>query len=329
MVHSLASLVTSVSVQHPSEANFNSYRGYLWCAEKIVGRRGCAASTTRYAIGGVVTPFPGSLSVVKNKLLHKIPAPQTPMPQYPIESVDNALKVLLVLGEQPQLRMSDVSEFLGVASSTAHRLLAMLQYRGFVVQDKDTRMYGPGTSLTGVAYAILQRFDFRRALRPYLERLHQDLQETVHLVMLEGSTVRFIDAIESPRAVRVGSRLGRSMPASSSSSGKAMLAQLSTQELHALYPEQELQVLTERSLRTRDELERNLKLVRRRGYSVSVEESEKEVTALSAAFPLSSSHPPLVFNAAIPSSRVSNAAKHTIGLKLRAMVDQAAERLHD
>lgn len=265
---------------------------------------------------------------MKKVVLEHSPAPHTAKPQYPIESVDNALRILLLLGEHPQLRMSEVSAFLGVASSTAHRLLAMLQYRGFVTQDNDTRVYGPGTALTGVAYSILQRFDFRRVLRPHLERLNQDLQETVHLVMLDGATVRFIDAIESPRAVKVGSRLGRSMPASSSSSGRAMLAQLPMAELYALYPDQELQPPTERSPRTRADLESALKQIRKKGYSISVEETEKEVTAVSAAFPPSSSHPPLVFNAAIPSSRVSTSAKHAIGLKLRAAVDQAAHRLH-
>jgi DNA-binding IclR family transcriptional regulator len=273
-------------------------------------------------------PIRRSLSAVKKLVLERFATPHSAKPQYPIESVDNALKILLLLGEHPQVRMSEVSEFLGVASSTAHRLLAMLQYRGFVTQDNDTRVYGPGTALTGVAYSILQRFDFRRALRPHLERLNHDLQETVHLVMLDGATVRFIDAIESPRAVKVGSRLGRSMPASSSSSGRAMLAQMPKSEFDALYPDQELQTITERGPRTRTDLEKILKQVRRKGYSVSVEETEKEVTALSAAFPPSSSHPPLVFNAAIPSSRVSTSVKHAIGLKLRAAVDQAAQRLH-
>lgn len=269
-----------------------------------------------------------SISGVKKNSLSLFAAPRTPVPQYPIESVDNALKVLLLLGERSELRITDVSEFLGVATSTAHRLLAMLQYRGFVVQDPHTKTYGPGTALTGVAFAILQRFDFRRVLRPYLERLNAELQETVHLALLDGVTVRFIDAIESPRAVRVASRLGRSMPATSSSSGKAMLAQLPTQQLRQLYPKQRLDALTEHSIRTRDALEKELERVRRRGYAVSVEESEYGVTALAAAFPRRDSHPPLVFNASLPSSRVSAATRQAVGAKLRAMVDEAAEELH-
>ena len=54
-----------------------------------------------------------------------MPAPGEPRaPQYPIESVDNALKLLLLLGERPEIRLTDASQYLGVASSTAHRLLA-------------------------------------------------------------------------------------------------------------------------------------------------------------------------------------------------------------
>src|ERR1700742_3287633 len=126
------------------------------------------------------------------------PVAGPPVPQYPIESVDNALKVLLLLGERDELRLTEVSEYLGVASSTAHRLLAMLQYRGFVRQNPRTRGYLPGASLTGVAFSILRRYDFRGALRPQLEALNTALRETVHLGLLDGATVRFVDSIESP-----------------------------------------------------------------------------------------------------------------------------------
>lgn len=255
------------------------------------------------------------------------PAPGRP-PQYPIESVDNALKLLLLLGERPQLRLTEVSEYLGVASSTAHRLLAMLTYRGFVRQDERTRAYQPGTALTGVAYAILQRFDFRAVLRPRLERLNHDLRETVHLGLLDGSVVRFIDAVESPRAVRVASRLGRSMPASSTSTGKAMLAELPPAELRSLYPGEALEALTEHSIRTRSQLEEQLLSVRERGYAVSSEESEEGVSSVAVAFPASRSPLRIAFNASVPSSRMTPTEERAIAAALRVGVDEAADLLH-
>jgi len=255
------------------------------------------------------------------------PAGPSRVPQYPIESVDNALKVLLLLGERSELRLTDVSEYLGVASSTAHRVLAMLQYRGFVRQNERTKLYGPGTALTGVAFAILQRFDFRTTLRPFLERLHTEFGETVHLGMLDGSMVRFIDAIESPRVVRVTSRLGMSLPASSTSMGKALLAQMTPAERLSLYPNGELEGLTEHSVRLRSELEAQIETVRRRGYAINRQESELEVATVAVAFPPRVAPARLAVNVAAPINRMSVAKQRMIGATVRAVVDEAAELL--
>ena len=243
-------------------------------------------------------------------------------PQYPIESVDNALRVLLLLGEKPKLRLTDVSQYLGVASSTAHRLLAMLQYRGFVRQDAATRGYVPGPTLDNLAFGLLRRLDVRTRARPVLERLVADLQETVHLGRLEGASVHFIDSIESPRAVRVGSRLGRSMPAHCTSNGKAMLATLSDPELAALYPDEELPQLTPESLGTRTALLADLARVRERGYATSQEESEDGVSSVGVALQTPRS-PRLALTVSAPVGRMSEATRAVV----RERLTEAAEEL--
>lgn len=80
----------------------------------------------------------------KKKRAAEAPAGDSLAPQYPIESVDNALKLLLLLGEQPQIRLSEATRYLGVASSTAHRLLAMLTYRGSFGKIRCPRRICPG-----------------------------------------------------------------------------------------------------------------------------------------------------------------------------------------
>ncbi|MEV6902786.1 IclR family transcriptional regulator [Amycolatopsis sp. NPDC051372] len=249
-------------------------------------------------------------------------------PQYPIESVDNALKLLLLFGERSEVRLAEVSEYLGVASSTAHRLMAMLLYRGFVRQNPATKAYEPGTALTGVAFSILERFDFRQVLRPYLERLNAELRETVHLGVLDGTSVRFVDAIESPQAVRVGSRLGSSLPASSTSSGKAMLAGLSTDQLRVLYPDERISGLTDRSIRTRGDLEAELGRVRERGYATSAEESEAGVSSVAVAFPVTVGAGRISFNVAVPASRMPESQQLVVAKALQAIVREATPLLH-
>lgn len=250
------------------------------------------------------------------------PAP----PQYPIESVDNALRLLLLFAEQPRIRLTDASAYLGVASSTAHRLLAMLQYRGFVRQDVTSRAYEPGSALSTIAFSTMRRLDLRARARPVLERLNAELGETVHLGRLEGRQVHFLDAIESSRAVRVGSRLGRSMSAHATSTGKAMLSRLTPQELRSLYPREELERLTERTLATRTELERDLELTCRRGYAVSRQESEEGVISLSvpAASP-SGVH--YALTASVPDQRMSPTAQDQIVAALTAAARELAELL--
>src|SRR2546430_14062001 len=68
-------------------------------------------------------------------------------PPYPLQSVDHALQLLQILRDNGSLRVSEAAQELGTARSTAHRLLAMLVYRDFAVQD-EARNYLPGPALS-------------------------------------------------------------------------------------------------------------------------------------------------------------------------------------
>jgi IclR family acetate operon transcriptional repressor len=222
-------------------------------------------------------------------------------PQYPIESVDNALRVLMLLVDHSEVRLKDVTQYLGVASSTAHRLMAMLQYRGLIRQDPKTKAYQSGPSLDLLAFSVLRRLDVRVRARPVLEKLNADLQETVHLGRLEGTQVDFVDSIESPQALRVSNRLGVAMPAHCTSTGKALLAALSDDEFDALYPEPVLAQITKRSISSRETLKAQLATVRRRGYATSEQEGEEGVVSIAVALHGGS----FALNASVPASRMN------------------------
>lgn len=254
-------------------------------------------------------------------------APEATPPQYPIESVDNALRLLLLLGEQTEIRLTEASQYLGVASSTAHRLLAMLQYRGFIRQDPASKAYRPGPALTGVAFAIFARLDIPQTAAPILRTLSEELRETVHIGALDGRTVRFIAALESPSAVRVASRLGKVMPAHCTSTGKAMLAELSLDELHQLYPTEELEQVTPQSISTRTELEAQLEEVRRNGYAVNREESEEGVASVAVSVPTNAPGMRLAMNVSAPKHRLRPAQVRSIGRALTDAADQLAAAL--
>jgi DNA-binding IclR family transcriptional regulator len=202
------------------------------------------------------------------------------LPPYHITSVDHALQLLLLLKTRPSIRVAEAADELSVARSTAHRLLAMLVYRGFVAQDKATRAYLPGPALIEVGMGALTGLDIRRKARPFLDQLVMETGETASLQILQGSDVRFVDSVESPNAVRVASRAGVTLPAHASSGGKMLLAALSDDTIMRLYPSEALPSVTNATTTSRSVLMEELEAARGKGYSINHGESEPGLVAV-------------------------------------------------
>ncbi|WP_052745710.1 IclR family transcriptional regulator [Allosalinactinospora lopnorensis] len=218
--------------------------------------------------------------------------------------MDNALRLLELVGERHALRVSDAATLLGVAPSTAHRLLNSLRKRGFVLQDKPNGAYRPGPVLNEIGLAAIGRIDIRRAARPVLEELREQTQETVSLSLLEGRNVRFVDCVESPRSVRVGDRTGVVLPAHCTAAGKAILAALPGPELARRFADRELTARTNASLSTWEELEAELGDIRRAGYAFNIEEGEIGISAVSTALRDLTEAPLASVAVVVPASRM-------------------------
>lgn len=219
-------------------------------------------------------------------------------PAYALASVDHALLLLLALRRDGAVRVSDAARELGVARSTAHRLLRMLVFRGFAAQRPD-RAYGPGPALLGAA-PDPDRLLLRTRLRPALEEVHRALDETVHLMVREGTEVLFVDSVEARRPLRVGSRAGVPLPAEATSGGRALLAALPVAAVRALYgdrPDVDL-----------PRLERLLARTRRRGYGLNVDGTEAGISAVGVCVPGGPGGPVAAITHSAPTMRFRRAA---------------------
>lgn len=206
-----------------------------------------------------------------------------PVPPYVVQSADNALQLLRALVERRSLRVTDAAELLGVVPSTAHRLLGTLCYRGFAVHEKRGGDYAPGPAVAAITVRRGDTVDLRALCRAELERLREETQETVSLVVLEEARVHFVDSIDGPQSVRVTSRLGISLPAHCTSGGKALLALLSREELHQRYPTSRLVGRSAQSIGTRKRLEAELEEVRARGYATNFDEGDAGIGGVGTA----------------------------------------------
>jgi IclR family transcriptional regulator, acetate operon repressor len=249
-------------------------------------------------------------------------------PQYPIESVGNALKLLMMFRTKPFVRLADARDELGVAHSTAHRLMSMLVHYDFVRQDPMSKAYVAGPALVDIGLSVVRAWDIRATARDLLERLRDEMHETAHLAMLDGANVRFLDAAESNFALRVASRTGNTLPAYATSIGKAMLAQLSADELRALYPKERLpEQPTKKTLTSRTKLEAELAKVRERGYAINASESADGVSSVGVAVvhPVRGTIGGL--SLAAPVSRMSQPQVRAAAAKLQEAAAELSQRL--
>jgi IclR family transcriptional regulator, acetate operon repressor len=217
-------------------------------------------------------------------------------PPYAIASVDSALLLATLLQQEGPMRVSDAAARLGVSVSTAHRILGMLVYRDFAEQLPDRR-YGPGPLMQGRALPPEPGARLRETAMPHLHRLVDRLGETVHLMVLTGSDVRFLATVECGQVLRVGDRTGRTLKASQASGGRAVLAGLPREELDAALADMDADVV--------EALRRELRAVRRRGFAINDQQTERGLTAVGVAVPPAGGVSGAALSVAVPTVRYS------------------------
>ena len=258
-------------------------------------------------------PEPGQNSSVQNPVA------------YPIDSVDNALRLILLLRERTRIGVTEAARCLGVAPSTAHRLLAMLRHHGFATQDSD-RAYRPGPVFGELGITGRPGPSLRVLVRPRLEQLSRQLNETVHLVVRQGTMIKFVDGVEAPQALRVGSRVGMSLLAHATAGGKVLLAELSPAQLRALYP-RGLPKGYGPAVTDLAQLQRQLAAARRLGYAVNQEESERGIVGVGVCLRDLRGRVRGALAAAMPATRCPKERIPEIANALRTCAEQLAAEI--
>lgn len=222
-------------------------------------------------------------------------------PAYSIDSVDHALRLAVMLQQEGPLRVSEAAERLGVARSTAHRLLAMLVYRDYAEQDADRR-YVAGPVLRS-APAQEPVASLRQVALPHLQALVERCGETVNLMIMVGDQVRFAATVECAKVLRVGDREGKMLPAHLASGGLAMLAHQPEEEITRRYGDLGIEAGCAPLDLAR--LLRNLRRVRRQGFAVNDQQTEHGVTAIGRVVQGADAVPVAAVSIAMPTARYS------------------------
>lgn len=146
---------------------------------------------------------------------------------YMIQSVSHALDVLEELCKaNGEVGVTELSKRLKLHKNNVFRLLATLELRGYVDQNKETEDYRLGVKALQMGQSYLSQSTLVGRGTPILRALSESIGETVSLVTLQGGNVQFPISVESKRPVKVAPRVAVSYPAKLNAAGRLLTAQL-------------------------------------------------------------------------------------------------------
>ena len=202
--------------------------------------------------------------------------PRTTSGKYVVEAVAKAFEVLESFNGSEELTLNEISRRVRLNKSRTFRLLYTMAERGYVERSEDGSRYRLGIRLFERAANV--RREVKEVARDAMLELNQKFNEAVNLGVIEESHIVYMDIVESSRPFRTAATVGCRMPTHLTSLGKAMLAFFSpddpnapTNKILAALPPQQAQAL-----------QRELELVRRRGYAVDDEDNEPGVGCIGA-----------------------------------------------
>ena len=199
-----------------------------------------------------------------------------------LSSVTSALRVLKVFSDgESELGISGIAQRLQLAKSTVHRLAVTLASEGFLEQNAQNGRYRLGLSLFSLGALVRQRMDVSNQAHSLLAALRDKTQETVHLAILNETSIIYLHNLESAQAIGTRSYIGTRKPAFCTSEGRVLLA-FNPPEMVAAVLREELVQRTPKTITNPKMLRQLLEEVRQSGYAIDDEESEDGMRSVAA-----------------------------------------------
>lgn len=179
-----------------------------------------------------------------------------------------------------ELSVAELSRKVNMPKSTTYRLLKTLSQGGFTEYVRNTRKFHIGTALYTLGSLYLSTTDVLKAANPVIQTINELTSEAVNIAILEGQYITIIQKVEAKHDLRWNTHIGYSTPAYASAIGKALLSELTDEEIDALFTEEKLKPVTESTIVSKTELRRQLKTIRRTGFGFQKKESVEGIEAV-------------------------------------------------
>jgi IclR family transcriptional regulator, KDG regulon repressor len=199
-----------------------------------------------------------------------------------VRSVQKAVRVLGLLSEKPGLTISQISQTLSLPKSSTHDILVTLEAEDIIYKETTTAGYHLGMRLFELGNRALGDLEIRKISTQFLQNLNAELDETVHLTVVDNDEVLYIECFESTKRLRTYSVIGVRAPLHNTAVGKAIMAFLPDEEIDRIVADKGLEKSTEQTITDPQELKKELAATVRRGYSIDNSEHEDGIRCVGA-----------------------------------------------
>lgn len=242
---------------------------------------------------------------------------------YSIRAVQRVCDLLdLLQGDDGGTSLARAASVSGLPKSSVFRYLSTLEARHYVQRD-DNGDYRIGLALLPMRARQVDRMT--RRVRPILARVQEEFDETVSLGMLDGSTVVYLDVLESHQPMRLASRVGAREPLHAGAMGKVLAARLDLGQVKSIVQTQGMPRLTPHTIVTLKDYVEHLDIVRDEGFAL--DESESQLGGRAVAVAIDDVQLPLAVSLCGPEARVQVDTVPDIVECLQDAADQIADEL--
>ncbi|MEP0520743.1 MAG: IclR family transcriptional regulator [Hyphomicrobiales bacterium] len=198
-------------------------------------------------------------------------------------TLGKALDVVTAIANSKQpLRFTDLLNQVDQPRGTLHRNISNLLEEGLIAMNPETHIYSLGPRLLQLASQAWSDNDLRGIAQPHMRALNEMARETVHLAVLQGDQVVYLDKFEAHQSLRMHSQIGRSAPVYCTGVGKAILSGLSDDAFEDLAKSLNFKSFTQRTITNVDDLRKDRAASIARGYAIDAEEHEAGIRCAAA-----------------------------------------------
>lgn len=198
-----------------------------------------------------------------------------------IQSIERAFAVLEMFQDHKtgEISLKELSDHLQINKSTMFGIVNTLLNLGYLKQNEYTQQYSLGYRFLSFSDSVKAESVLLRTAHPYLIKLSEKYQETVHLAVEKHGKVIYLDKVTSPRSISINSQVGKDNWMHCTGVGKCLLAYLPEKDIEDILAGK-LPVFTPNTIASPQALKKELAKIRENGFALDQEEFELGLTCI-------------------------------------------------